>query len=122
MRVILLILAAYAFVGWNDAQAGDEYYKLEPNVAVSASIKGDELFAEMVTNLPPSNIVNGPKSGAVRIYGSCSLRQYTKWGTVLFSGEWRSGYPIATYGADNLLLKVIPNTPLARLFDKECPK
>ena len=23
MRVILLILAAYAFVGWNDAQAGD---------------------------------------------------------------------------------------------------
>ena len=25
MRVILLILAAYAFAGWNDAKAGDNY-------------------------------------------------------------------------------------------------
>lgn len=119
MKTLLLILVALSAL--SNAHAGD-YYKLEPNVAASAERKGDELFAELVTNLPTSNIVNGPKSGAIRIYGSCSLRQYTKWSTVLFSEEWRAGYPIAQYGPDNLLLKVIPNTPLAKLFDRECNK
>lgn len=122
LRVILLILAAYAFAGWNDAKADAEYYKLTNETAATASRKGDELFAELVTNLPNSAIVNAPQSAAMKIYGSCSLRQYTKWGITLFSEKWRGGYPVATYGPDNLLLKVLPNTPVAALFDKECAK
>lgn len=121
MRAILLILAAYAFVGWNDAQAAD-YYQLTPNAMAQASRKGDELFAELVTNLPNSAIVNAPQSAAMKIYGSCSLRQYTKWGIVLFTEKWRGGVPVVSYGPDNLLLKVLPNTPIAALFDKECVK
>lgn len=32
MRVILLILAAYAFVGWNDAQSACQRFKLDGTV------------------------------------------------------------------------------------------
>lgn len=120
MKAILVLLAVYVFVAWNDAHA--EYYKLMPNVAVEANRRGDELFAEMVTNLPESAIVNAPQSAAVRIYGSCSRRQYTKQGFAFFSEKWRGGYIVSNYPPDNLILKVLPNTPIAALFDRECVK
>lgn len=53
MRVILLILAAYAFVGWNDAQAEtlvNGYYRVSPTVIATAS---DKLVMKYLLNLSP---------------------------------------------------------------------
>lgn len=125
MRVILLILAAYAFAGGNDAQAetlANGYFRISPTVIASASVKGDELFAELVTNLPESNIVNAPQSVAMQIYGSCSLRQYTRWGMVFFSDKWRGGFPMMQLDADNINRRAERGGPIAALFDKECAK
>ena len=102
------------------AANADDYYKLTPTLAVSAVRNGDELFAELVRNLPPSNMVGGPQSVAIRIYGSCSLRQYVNQGLALFSGKWRAGYMMETVDSDNIKRHVIANSPMALLFDKEC--
>ena len=112
---VLILAATFSL-----AHAEIEYYKLTPNIAASAATRGDELFGEMVTNLPPSNVVNGPQSVALRIYGSCSSRQYVKQGLMLFTGKWRSGHAMGGLDSDNITRKVMPGTPIATLFDREC--
>ena len=125
MRVALLILAAYAFVGWNNAQAetlANGYYRVSPTVIATASVKGDEVFAELITNLSESNIVNAPQSVAMKIYGSCSLRQYTRWGMAFFSDQWKGGFPMMQFEADNINRRAERGGPIAAVFDKECAK
>ena len=112
--------AALILSGLAHAANPDDYYLLTPEVAVSAVRHGDELFAELVTNLPPSNIVGGPQSVALRIYGSCSLRQYVNQGLATFSGKWRGGYMTENYDSDNIKRHVVPKSRLSLLFDKEC--
>lgn len=117
---LALVALAQAVTAAPAYAADGDYYKLTPTVAVSAVRNGDELFAQLVTNLPPSDVVGGPQSAALRIYGSCSLRQYVKQGLMLFSGKWRSGYAMDSVDSDNIMRKVMPNTSIALMFDKEC--
>lgn len=122
LKTAALILAAYILVAWNDAHAAGDYYKLTPDIDVSAATRGDELFAEMVTLMPPTDIVGGPRSIAVKIYGSCSMRVYTMQGIAMFSGKWRGGHIVDTVEGDNVIRRVLPKSNMAKLFDKECAK
>lgn len=117
------LLAALALALAGAAQADSGYYKLSTDVMASAQRNGDELFAELVTPMHTNdNIVNGPRSIAVQIYGSCSERVFTNRGIALFSGRYRGGYIMDTIEADNVIRKVTPGTVVAKLFDRECGK
>ena len=117
MRTLILAAMLVAM----SAHAEDSYYKLTTDVAVSAQRNGDELFAELVMPMHSNdNLVNGPRSMAVQIYGSCSERVFTNRGVALFSGRYRGGYIMHTIEADNVIRKVTPGTVVDKLFKREC--
>lgn len=119
-----LLLAALLVATLAPAAAEESgYYKLTPDVAASAWVdSGGILHAEMVSNMPESDIVGAPRSIAAKIEGSCSLREYVITGTALFSGRWRGGYLMEQYESDGLRRRALPRTNIAALFNKECPK
>jgi hypothetical protein len=103
------------------AAADQGYYRLAGNVMAKAFLQGDTIAAELVTNMPASDIVGGPKSVAWRLYGSCSQRTYVGQGYLLFSGAWRGGYVVDNIEGDNVMRIVVPGSVVAKLFDMECP-
>jgi len=74
----------------------------------------------IIANLPESNIVGAPQSVMNEIEGNCETRTFHVIGTLFFASKNRSGTVMNNMPPENIVRKLVPNSPLEKAFDLLC--
>jgi len=89
--------------------------ELPPDALKALPFHGD-FQTNFQISLPPTDIVNGPDSERIWIYGNCPSRTYQIWGTQLL----KSDVPQAGSGFEDVHRKVEDGTVMWYVFDFAC--